>query len=65
MWYVNAGLGKTVQVAAFLAAVYCKTGTVADVDTNRLIVTAKRTVKPTIIISPRHVSASNYFCNIS
>ena len=50
------GLGKTVQIAAFLSAVYGKEGSVGDVDTNRLIVTGQRRVKPTLIISPRHMA---------
>jgi hypothetical protein len=50
---VCAGLGKTVQIIAFLAAVYEKSGSLTDVDTNRLILTGHKKVKPSLIISPR------------
>lgn len=40
-----------------MAAVYGKEGTTKDVDTNRLVVTGRKKVKPTLIISPRHDQA--------
>ncbi len=55
MKYKILGLGKTVQIIAFLSALYHKTGLHADNDENRLVSTGKNPCSPTLIICPGSV----------
>ena len=55
---MNLGLGKTVQVLAFLSALYRKTGSVSENEEMRCVVEGEVTVSPSLIICPSSVLAN-------